>query len=421
MKKISTIILVLVTGLCMLTAAAEPVLTYSGSSDSAFSSTSVRTSAIGGSGIAASSRMDSFFQNPAALAEKRFGMSLPSLAVTLYNVKDLLSDPTDAQIIADAMKGQITEESGVQLAQDMLENLGSGTNELLTTDVGLGFSAGNIGFGLQVQEKLHTVADGSSNVANVNLIPEVNVGATLALGFRVIDTDAINLDIGASGQFIYKAYTKKINGSDVLAMVQDTSQVANTLLWNTPTMAGWAIPINAGVTVGFFGNSLRISAVANDINSVYHMKSFTSAGDAVNSIKEVIDVPEGHTANESTDFEIKNDMTLTLGMAWVPQVAILHPVITADLVDMMDLMTGKEEFEWSKLLLHINAGAEINLLKCIILRAGVNRGYLGVGAGLVLPGVGIEASYAWQEFGVEMGDKPVDALTIRVNIGYDKI
>lgn len=427
MKKYFVILLVMIIGASVLMAEAEPGVTYPGSSDNPFSATSVRELGMGGSGIAAASRIDSFFKNPAALAEKRFGMTIPSLSVTLYNLKALLSNPDDVKIITDAIKNKfnIPNSDLIKLAQDMIENLGSGKNELLTTDVNLGFAFGNFGLGVQVQEKIHSLADGAANIANINLIPEINVGASLSLGFRVIDTEVLNLDIGATGQFVYKAYSKAINGSAAISLLQSTQMaedLKNTLLWGTPVMAGWAVPVHVGVTLGFFNNSLRVSAVASDINSIYYMKSYTSAGDVSNGLKAgLLTAPDGHVANDSTEFKIKNAMGLTLGMAWVPEIPVLNPVLSADIVDMMNLMTGKEKFEWKNLILHLNAGAEINLLKFISLRAGVNRGYVGLGAGLVLPGVGIEASYAWQEFGLEIGDKPVDSFTVRVHLGYDKI
>lgn len=425
MKRILIVLLVLALALPSLLAADVGVEQYAGSSDSAFAATSPRIDAMGDSGIAAPGRMDSFMANPAALAQKRFGMSFPSVSVTLYNLQALLSDPDDAQIIADAMADPSTlndQSKMTKLLQDMIENVGAGRNEFLTTDVSLGLALGNLGIGLMAQEKLHTIANGSSNIANVYFVPEMNIGATVALGFRVIDTASINLDIGVSGAFVYKAYSKKVGASDFMDIINDSSGAENKLLWETPVMGGWAVPINAGVTVGLLGNTLRVSAVAKDINSIYHMKSYASAGDLINSLYSgAVTPPAGHVSGTSVDFEITAPWSLTLGMAWVPNVPVVNPVITADLVDMLDIVTGREKFEWKNLLLHLNAGAEVNILKTLAVRAGVNRGYMSLGAGILLPGFNLEASYGWQEFGSVIGDKPVDSFTVRINLGYDKI
>lgn len=427
MKRILIALLVMALALPSLLAADVGVEQYAGSSDSAFAATSSRIDAMGDSGIAAPGRMDSFLANPAALAQKRFGISLPSFSVTMYNLQALLSDPDDAQIIADIMADPSTlddQSKMTKLLQDMVENVGAGRNEFLTTDASLGLALGNLGIGLIAQEKLHTIASGSSNIANVYFVPEMNIGATVALGFRVIDADAVNLDIGASGSFIYKAYAKKTGAADFISIMSsdDSSDAAmKKLMWDTPVMGGWAMPLNAGVTAGFIGNTLRVSAVARDINSVYHMKSYASAGDLINSFYSgAVEPPAGHVSGTSVDFEITAPWSLTFGVAWVPDLPVVNPVITADLVDMLDIVTGREKFEWKNLMLHLNAGAEVSLLKTFALRVGVNRGYMSLGAGILLPGLNLEASYGWQEFGEVLGDKPVDSFTVRINLGYDK-
>ena len=71
-------------------------------------------------------------------------------------------------------------------------------------------------------------------------------------------------------------------------------------------------------------------------------------------------------------------------------------------------------------VLHLNLGAEFGLFDILTVRGGINRGYLSLGAGIWLPFMQIDASYGWQEFGNQIGDKPVDSLTIKFSLGYDK-
>lgn len=426
MKKFLLVSLVAVLGLSLAFAAAEPKLDgpeYDGAME-AFLPTNPRNLATGGCGAAAPGRMDSLFFNPAALAAKRFGMSLPSVGITINNLQKLFSNEKDAEALANLVSGASTDQDMIQIAQDLITNLGSGKNELLALDASVGTNLPYFGFGAHVQAKINSWAKGSANLANISLIPEINVAAELGFAFPIIKTDAINLDLGASAMLVYKAYMKALAASTILPMVQGTgdTDIAAMLLWNTPVMGGFAVPVNVGLNLGFFSNTLRVGVVASGINSVYKMKSFTGAGDLVNSIMaDTLVPPEGREPNEPVEFEIKHDMDLTIGLAYAPKLKILHPVIEANLVDMIDLFTGKEEFEWDKLLLHLNAGAELNLLNFIAVRAGVNRGYLGIGVGLMLPVIGVEASYAWREFGPSIGDKPVDTFTVRINIGYDKI
>ena len=45
---------------------------------------------------------------------------------------------------------------------------------------------------------------------------------------------------------------------------------------------------------------------------------------------------------------------------------------------------------------------------------------MSVGAGVWLPFAELDVSYGWQEFGEELGDHPVDALSVKFVLGYDK-
>ena len=62
----------------------------------------------------------------------------------------------------------------------------------------------------------------------------------------------------------------------------------------------------------------------------------------------------------------------------------------------------------------------LGLFDVLTVRGGINRGYLSVGAGLNLYFMQVDASYGWQEMGNQLGDKPVDSLTIKFSLGYDK-
>jgi hypothetical protein len=68
---------------------------------------------------------------------------------------------------------------------------------------------------------------------------------------------------------------------------------------------------------------------------------------------------------------------------------------------------------------HIQAGVELQLLSLLDIRAGISRNYRSFGVGIDLILVHIDASYYWKDFGDASGEKAVDVLTVRVNIGVD--
>lgn len=423
MKKAFLTILLLAACFSFAFAGDIDVMDYSADIDFAYQPTFSRYNAMGQSGLAAAGRMDSFYTNPAALAEGRFGLNLPTVAVTMYNVQKLVSDEKAMTIFNSIVDGTAEDNAELALAERMIKNLGSGYNTLATIDAGVGAAFGSFGLGANAQLKLHTLSNGSSNVANVTIVPEVNVAQTVALGLNIIKTDALKLQIGAAGHFVYKAYLEGQNAGTLSSLLSDEdADVEQQLVWNTPVSGGYAVPIDFGVTFSLANDAIRFSATANNLNGTYHMTSYDSFANMTNSVvgTEVFTPEEGYEAKESEKFEIKTPWTLNFGFAFAPNV-IFKPVITADLIDMLGMVKslGSDSFKAEDLLLHLNAGAEVSIL-CFNLRAGVNRGYMSVGAGVGLLGMRIDATYGWQEFGAELGDKPVDSFTIRFNLGYDK-
>ncbi|MBO4393436.1 MAG: hypothetical protein J5800_03745 [Spirochaetales bacterium] len=394
----------------------------------AFQPTLSRYNAMGQSGLALQTRLDSFFSNPAVLGKNGFAMSIPSVSVTLYNLEKIVSDPESVELYKKITGGSASDSETVKFATKLLSNLGTGRNLVATIDVGAAMKLGIFGFGTNAQVKLHGLNNGTS-IGSQSIIPEINVAQTVAFGLRLIDTSALSLSAGASVHAVYKTYMQGIDAATAANFIGG-SDVTTTLLWNTPTMAGYAIPFDLGVNIGFLDDVITLSATANNINGIYYMKSYSALGDVVNKIsKKAATPPEGYEALDSESFKIKTPWSLNFGFAFAPDVPVLNPVLTADLVDMFELcksfgswIKDKEnsDFRASDLLLHLNLGAEIGVFDIVTLRGGINRGYLSLGAGLWLPFMQVEASYGWQEFGNQIGDKPVDSLTIKFSLGYDK-
>ena len=402
-------------------AADEPPVVYD-DINFAFQPTLARYDAMGQSGIALPTRLDSFFTNPANLGVKRgFAVSVPSFSFTMYNIQPMVSDPDAMENFNALIAGD--SDAAVPFATKYLENLGSGRNMISKIDIGVALKLGVIGAGTNVQIKLHTLNEGTS-VASQNVIPEVNVAQTVGLGLKIIDTDVFSFSAGASISAVYKAYFKGIGGSKILDLIGGDSDPDKVLLWDTPVMGGYAIPFNLGITFGLFEDQLTLSATANNLNGKFYMKSYTGAGYLVNSYFEgTIEVPDdAPEARDSVPFEVETPWTLNFGAAFAPKMNAIQPVITADLIDMFELIKSfnQESFRASDLLLHLNLGAELGLFQIVKARVGVNRGFLSVGAGVWLPFAELDASYGWQEFGEELGDHPVDSFTVKFSIGYDK-
>ncbi len=422
MKKTIVCILIVLLACCAVFADKIDKVEYP-EIDFAFHPSMIRYDAMGASGIASPTKLDSFYANPANLAIKRgFGIAVPSINLTLYNLQRLIADPEAMEIVNKIADKSASDEDKINLATKYLNNLGSGRNAIAKIDTGIGIQLGSFGLGTNLQVKLHSLNKGSS-LASISIIPEVNVAQTLALGLKIIDSNAISLSLGASVHGVYKAYFKGIGGNTAISFINHSDEIKETLLWNTPVMGGWALPVDAGVTVGFADDAILLSATASNINGTYHMQSFAGAGYLINSFSEgaIPDQPEADPG-ESVKFDINTPWQLNFGFAFAPDWSLIRPTVTADLVDMLDMIRNfnKETFRASDLLLHLNAGVELELLKIVSARVGINRGYMSVGAGLNLFAARIDLAYGWQEFGAELGDKPVDSFSVKFTLGYDR-
>lgn len=384
----------------------------------AFQPTLSRYNAMGQSGLAVAGRLDSLFTNPAAIAGGRFGLSVPSVALTIYNVQKVVADKSQRDLVASLINKTAAENDSAKLAEQLIKNLGNGYNLLATIDASTAVTSGFLGWGNHIQVKLHTFAKGSSNLTNTMIIPEVNFAETWALGFNLIQSESFKLQAGISSHISVKLY---LQGQSATTLIKDGKfQDISNLKWTAPLMAGYAIPFDIGVNFNFIDDAIRFCVTANNLNGTYHMASFTSYGDFSNALAEynkekTEPVPEGHVTKESKKFELKTPWTLNFGVALAPN-TFFNPTISVDFVDVIGMF---KDFETSDILLHMNAGIELTVL-IFNIRAGINRGYASVGAGFGLLCMRVEASYGWQEFGTEIGDKPVDSFTIRFNLGYDK-
>lgn len=392
-----------------------------------FRPTSARIEAMGGTGVATADGGDALYYNPANLGSKEFSLNLPSVAVTLFNPKAII-DKGIIESIADF--DDENQAAMIGMVMDYFDIIKAGRGEILTTDIALGFTAGGFGLGVNVQEQLHTYS-GDGSILDDSILAEINAGISLGFGYRInVVPNILSIDVGAGVRFNYKFYTDSIGIdelSDFFGDEEESDEVIEQLMGKIPLAGGWAIPIDVGVNfnlpIGF-----KISVVARDINGKYTMKEYPGMGLWLNELTDLIGTDPIYqgTAVDPEDikeFEPEVPWKLDLGIGWAPSFGKLDnfvkPTIGVDLVDTIAMFEKLEDDKnafWS----HFRAGAEIKLLSVLDLRAGFNRGYFSVGAGLDLFAVRVDASYYWREYGVDIDDKPIDAFTVRVNLGFDR-
>ncbi|MGI6466984.1 MAG: hypothetical protein ACOXZZ_05280 [Sphaerochaetaceae bacterium] len=385
-----------------------------------FKPISARIEAMGGAGIATARNGDAFFFNPANLADGKFSLNLPSVSVTLFNPKKII----DTGIIQKLIEGE--EFDPVADGMGILNIFNRGKGDVLTTDIATSFTVGGFGLGLNIQQQLHNIDKGS----NVNLFAELSVALSVGLGVRIdLLPNKISLDVGAVARPTYKVYTDGIGAGKVLSLVSDDDDADDpfdAIMKEVALAAGSALPFDIGLNVNFpFG--FRVSAVARDINGQFKMQKYEHSGDYINEMMDLFggdkNTYSGASA-EPVEFEAELvPWSLDFGVGWVGSFGrldkFIRPTFSFDFVDVNNLAKALESDKnayWN----HLRAGVELRLLSTIDLRAGMNRGALSVGVGLDLFAMRVDAAYYWREMGVSIGDRSVDAFTIRFNLGYDR-
>jgi hypothetical protein len=378
-----------------------------------FVGTSVRVLGMGGAGLGVKGYQDSFLINPANLTKSGFKFSFPSVTVTAYNPKAIL----ESGAIEDFEEG--TDESMVSGAQKFLATIQKGYGDVLTTDVSTTLTIGSFGLSLQAQERLMSYKTGA-DMLSTNLIAQVTTAATAGLGFRIgIVPDKISIDLGVTAQAVYKAYYKAQSASSITDMMADEdADPAVKFINETPIVAGYALPISAGVNVNFSAG-LRLSAAAKNFNGNYKMTTYQSINDWSAEVlgTEIGDDTSDDSSFTSEEFEIETDWRLDAGLTWAPDIgSLIRPVIAVDVVDITS-MSGLQGDDLTRAFYEqTRLGASVRLLSILDVRGGISQGYKSIGAGFDLLVFHIDAAYYVQEYGASIGDKPIDALSLRFSL-----
>ena len=422
MKRTITIILILGMMLSSMSVFAavsfNPVgdETYS-ALEAPFTKTSARVASMGGAGLAVFNNQDSLYLNPASLGEKGLVFNVPNFALTLYNIKSVYVDSGLSKALLEDM-GKLTDTEF--LTGDLLDSFinvltASGRNKLATIDAGFGTKLGRFAFALDSQVNLNTF--NTYGVSGLNVIPQVDVAATFGLGFRFFRDSAFNFDVGVSASLQMRAFMKAV-GINTFADAFGEGGDPADLIGSQPVAIGWAVPLTVGININMpFGFTL--ANVVSNIHLInggfnYIVTDYNSiTGDYTGAVSDVF----GESA-----FVMKSPVNYSIGLGWAPDLGwfewILDPTFAIDVVDVIGLV---DDFSTTNFLTRLKAGVELQMFKAFELRAGLNGGYVSIGGGINLFNViHCEVAYYWNEFGDVLGEKDVDALTIRFNIGWER-
>ena len=354
----------------------------------------------------------SLFGNASKLAEKGLIIQLPYIESSSYNISTALKDKGFAEALSNITKLKIKRADLVAYLMGLVMATGAGYNNIIGADVVMGSQIGNMAFGLNARvdmESMPPIVDGkigqSTSPVGNGYVPEVNFAFTFAYGRRIIENDLFSLDVGGAIRYAQKVYLKQITLA-TLSDILDKKVQINTLA----ARGGFAIPIDLGVTMGLLDGRLEVFATANNINGFYYMQEY-------NGYKDALLFKDGHDS-----FVMYTPLSLGFGVAYDPKLKYVDPSVSVAFsgINLYFENDLEKERPFLELFKYVDANINVDIMEVLNLRASYRDGYPNFGVGVDVYGNLVELSYGFHEAGSEYGLKPVDALTIRVKLGYEK-
>lgn len=360
----------------------------------------------GGAGLALMDSSYAMFNNPAQLGEKEFKLSVPSVGLTVYHPYALLKEDSEGNSalkkIMDAMSSN--EEGAILNAvSPVLSVIGTQFAPLVSVDAAVGLTLPfGLGFGVYVSDTAYTY-DSSA-------IDELDVSLSLGYGYK-INFGSLSLSVGAAAKFNALAFNQRIKASTFIS--GDTSNITVGLA------SGWAPIMDFGVTTQYkVGvNTFSLAAVYSDINLMGGYKMDVSKLSMPTAMSDLMSCAK---LERNGDFTIEGKGNLSAGFGYTLDLKLLKLKAAADITDILGLISSNSELSGRILLKHVNAGLELSLVDTIVVRGGLNSGYFTLGASLDIFAIRVDAAYFWKEMGSYAGERGLDGLTIRFNLGYDR-
>jgi len=361
----------------------------------------------------------SLFRNPADLATARLRIQGLSFGDASYNFAKAVQNKSVAESVANLTKFKFGDtKNWVNYILGLTLAAGSGYNDINRVSLGTGAQINNYGFGINFDatvksmpyitknEKGEDVIDLSKrSILGNGYLPLADYALSFGYGFRIIDRSDLTLDVGAAIHFAGKVYMKQINYDTLKGVLNKT-----TGFDNLAARGGFAIPLDFGITFGMFEEKMKVSVTVNNVNGYYYMKNYKNLDSAA-------------LYRDGTDsYVVLTPMSLNSSVMYSPNFKNFNPTVYFELVDMniyfMDEL--EQESPFKELVKYMNLGAKFDIYSIVSLKAAYKYGYPEVGLSVGYKGNSFELVYGFREGGSEYGFKPVDCLSVRVKLGFEK-
>jgi len=338
-----------------------------------------RSMGMGGAFRVFSTGYNTFFGNPAGFASKTGSLTIADIAAWAY------FKPTQENI--DRAMRLINDEASTS------EMVGYIDDFITKNGLGAGASAGlgwaGKGFGLGFTLVTDNVASGNSLLGS-KLLSETQANVTAGLAIP-LNLGAFTFKLGADARAFYRLNSYPGSGwpfADIVSAMTAPGGDPETALRDLYVVGGYGFALDAGATVGI--GPLVLGAMVRDFGLEFKMGQ-TKVG----TIMDTASLPTDGTDPYSLSPVISTGIGLQFNFG-----KIFAPSLYIETEDPIAVISDGFGTMWNK----VHAGAELKLLNFIALRAGLNKGWVSLGAGLDLIIFEVDAALFTEELGNSPGD-----------------
>lgn len=353
-----------------------------------------RSMGMGGAFRVFSTGYDTFFGNPAGFASKNGSLTIPDVAAWVY-VK-----PTQENIdkVMELVNDGLSASDKVDFANSLITQNGLGAG----ASFGLGW-AGK-GFGAGVTMVTDEVVMGNS-LLGAKLSSQTQLNGIVGLGIP-INLGFLKVQIGADARAFYLLKSPASGwtvGDIAMAFLTNPNEDLMTSIRALSIYGGYGFAFDGGLTLSV--GPLSLGAVVRDFGMGFNMDELQTIG----AIIDAMMVPTEGT----TDYMLKPTVTVGAGLGFKLG-SQLEPSLYAELDNPEAFVSGDFDKVWNNL----HVGAELKLLNFISARAGLNKGYISLGAGIDLIILEIDAALFTEELGLSPGDFGRTGIVVQAAIRF---
>lgn len=355
-----------------------------------------RSMGMGGAFRVFSQGYSSFFGNPAGFA----GMS--SLTLMDMSTWAYLA-PTSENLgrVQSIVSGSASNSDIMGWAGDWLaKNNGLGAG--MSMGAGwVGAKGISIGFNVITDE----LAQGNS-VLGAKLISSTQGNAVLGLAYP-IQLGPVWLKVGVDGRVFYRMQSDPTTGwpfSTILNKVLDNSFSPSDLTF----FGGYGFGADAGVILGL--GPIMFGFTARDFGLEFKVGQFTAqdiVDKTISAFPLAGTIPAALTPSYAAGIGIK-----------LFENGLFEPAVYAEVDDPMSIFSSSDMLSTAFNSLH--AGMQLRLLRFLSVRAGLNKGWYSLGAGLDLSLFEFDTAIFTEELGMYPGDKGRSGIAIQGAIRFGR-